>query len=45
LFTSPVFYIPERYGDMRGFDVHPILINLLKFSSQNILYHDREFLI
>jgi hypothetical protein len=30
---------------MWGFDVHPILSNPLKYSSQKILYHDGEFLI
>jgi hypothetical protein len=30
---------------MWGFGVHPILSNPLKYSSQKILYHDREFLI
>jgi hypothetical protein len=44
LFTSPVFFIPERYGDIWGFGVHPILSNPLKYSSPKILYHDGEFL-
>jgi hypothetical protein len=30
---------------MWGFDIHPILSNLLKYSSPKILYHDGEFLI
>jgi hypothetical protein len=30
---------------MWGFDVYPILSNLLKYSSKKILYHDGEFLI
>jgi hypothetical protein len=30
---------------MWGFGVHPILSNLLKYSSPKILYHDGEFLI
>jgi hypothetical protein len=36
---------PERYGNMWGFGVHPILLNSLKYSSPKILYHDEEFLI
>jgi hypothetical protein len=39
------YFHPERCGDMWGFGVHPILSNLLKYSSQKILYHDGEFLI
>jgi hypothetical protein len=27
---------------MWGFDVHPILSNLLKYSSLKILYHDED---
>jgi hypothetical protein len=38
-------FTPERCGDMWGFGVHPILSNLLKYSSPKILYHDGEFLI
>jgi hypothetical protein len=38
-------FIPKRYGDMWGFDVHPILSNPLEYSSPKILYHDREFSI
>jgi hypothetical protein len=30
---------------MWGFDVHPILLNPLKYASPQILYYDREFLI
>jgi hypothetical protein len=30
---------------MWEFDVHPMLLNPLKYSSPKILYHDREFLI
>jgi hypothetical protein len=30
---------------MWGFGVHPILSNLLKYSSPKILYHDEKFLI
>jgi hypothetical protein len=32
-------------GDMRGFGVHPKLLNPLKYSSPKILNHDGEFLI
>jgi hypothetical protein len=45
LFTSSVFSPPERCGDMRGFGVHPILSNPLKYSSPKIFYHDGDFLI
>jgi hypothetical protein len=38
-------FIPERCGDMWGFDVHLILSNPLKYSSPKILYHDGEFFI
>jgi hypothetical protein len=38
-------FTPERYGDMWGFDVHPILSNPLKYFFPKILYHDGEFLI
>jgi hypothetical protein len=38
-------FTPERYGDMWGFSVHPILSNPLKYSSPKILYYDEEFLI
>jgi hypothetical protein len=38
-------FTPERCGDMRGFSVHPILSNNLKYSFPEILYHDGEFLI
>jgi hypothetical protein len=37
--------IPKKCGDMRGFGVHPILSNSLKYSSLKILYHDGEFLM
>jgi hypothetical protein len=38
-------FTPEKYGDMWGFSVHPILSNPLKYSSLKILYHNGEFLI
>jgi hypothetical protein len=33
-------FTPERCRDMWGFGVHPILLNLLKYSSPKILYYD-----
>jgi hypothetical protein len=44
LYFSGIF-IPKECGDIRGFGVHPILSNPLKYYSQKILYYDREFLI
>jgi hypothetical protein len=38
-------FIPDKYGNMSGFGVHPILSNPLKYSSLKILYHDGEFFI
>jgi hypothetical protein len=38
-------FTPRRCGDIRGFGVHPILSNSLKYSSSKILYYDEEFLI
>jgi hypothetical protein len=38
-------FIPKICGDMWGFGVHSILLNLLKYTFPKILYHDREFLI
>jgi hypothetical protein len=44
IYFSGIF-TPERYGDMWGFGVYPILLNPLKYFFQKILYHDGEFLI
>jgi hypothetical protein len=33
------------YEKAQYFNIHPILSNSLKYSSQKILYHDGEFLI
>jgi hypothetical protein len=38
-------FIPKRCGNMRGFGVHAILSNPLKYPFPKILYHDGEFLI
>jgi hypothetical protein len=38
-------FTPKTCRNMRGFGVHPMLFNPLKYFSQKIFYHSGEFLI